>query len=110
MVSPVRFFYRPVGWLGVPAPGSPQPISPRLHLRRQLVYEEQSAGETEAQYNVDGAAPIARVSSDNKGTITYYYNAIGVPLDPEKMSGATLAAKAAIDEAWRQAREAAQVR
>lgn len=106
MPTMIRFFYRPVGWLGVPAPGT----ASRVFSLRHMVYEEQSPNETEAQYNVDGVAAISRVSSDNHGRLTYYYNAIGVPIAPDRMSAPMLAAKDSVDQAWQAAMEAGQVR
>lgn len=104
-VDGVQFRYRPVGWVGLLVPGG----SSRFFRERRLCYEDAAAGESEAQYHVDGAGPIVKVSSNNRGAITYYYGSKGLSLDPLKMSSEGLAAKARVDAAWAQARETAAV-
>lgn len=90
----VRFCLVPLSWLGE------QSDTVTLGKRRKLVYPDQGQSESEVQYKVQGTSLIDKVSSDSKGTITYYYDKRGLSLHINRMDSAAQAEKARIDAAW----------
>mgnify|MGYP003523068750 FL=1 len=90
----VRFCLVPLSWLGE------QSDTVTLGKRRKLVYPDQGQSESEVQYRIHGTSLIDKVSSDGKGTITYYYDKRGFSLPVNKMDPAVQAEKARIDRAW----------